>query len=151
MYAGELEEVAEVERFLHRVHAKGGRVVVGPRYSGTLVAVRATALQLGITLVSPSSGIATLPSPRGNVLRLWPSDRNEARVLAHVIPEVADTVVVLAHDDDAGRALQVPRRPDLSQTVDSRSPFEWWYWIPQFFATFVPPPTDISFIHHNTL
>lgn len=101
------DDPALVLAFLDDMAAKGAAFVVGPRTSDTLMAVAPRAQELGITLISPSSGLPDLPS-RDNIFRLWPTDDVQAEVLTGVLSDWGLTspgIVFLSNDDTTGVGL----------------------------------------------
>ena len=101
------DDPALVLAFIEDMAAKGAAFVVGPRTSDTLIAVAPRAQELGITLISPSSGLPDLPS-RENVFRLWPTDVVQAEVLTGVLDEWGLSllgIVFLSNDDTTGTGL----------------------------------------------
>ena len=95
-----------VNKFLHKSSVDGAGYVVGA-YLGesALLAVRPLLPSLGLTLLATASGLPSLPEPRDQILRFWPNDRFQSRVLSESLLPKHAKVVILSRSDLTGRAL----------------------------------------------
>jgi hypothetical protein len=111
VYAGEdadsPESTAAVLGFIRDESAAGvGAVVGGYLSDATLLQVKATAAAAGVVLLASASGLPGLPAPRGDVVRFWPNDEWQARVMvSRFRSKGINSVVVLSRDDVTGKGL----------------------------------------------
>ena len=111
VYAGEdadsPESTAAVLGFIRGESAAGvGAVVGGYLSDATLLQVKATAAAAGVVLLASASGLPNLPAPRGDVVRFWPNDEWQARVMvSRFRSKGINSVVVLSRDDVTGKGL----------------------------------------------
>ena len=83
---------AAIKSFATNCSRMGAGAFIGGYMSDrSLITLLPTLWTLGLTVLMPASGLPSLPGPRANVLRFWPSDEHQAKALRQRVVNVTGT------------------------------------------------------------